>query len=101
MLMLKALHERKFANAKTCDKMIQILGAQRFNDAIPAGLPRDVTVAHKTGSITKHNHDAALIFPVVRKPYILVVLTRGIAEEKKSDKLIANISRVVYAALTP
>lgn len=101
MLMLKAIYEHKFANGKACDKMIEILASQHYNDGIPAGLPRDVKVAHKTGSITKHNHDAALIYPVLRKPYILVVLTRGIADEKKSDKLIANISRTVYAALTP
>ena len=101
MLMLKALHERKVGNGKACEKMIQILGGQRFNDGIPAGLPRDASVAHKTGSITKHNHDAALVMPALRKPYLIVVLTRGIADEKKSDKLIAAISRTVYAALTP
>ncbi|NOT62119.1 MAG: serine hydrolase [Acidobacteria bacterium] len=101
MLMLKAIHERKVGNGKACEKMIQILGGQRFNDGIPAGLPRDATVAHKTGSITKHNHDAALVMPALRKPYLIVVLTRGIADEKKSDKLIANISRVVYVALAP
>ena len=101
MLMLKAIHERKVGNAKSCERMIQILGGQRFNDGIPAGVPRDTTVAHKTGSITKHNHDAALVMPALRKPYIIVVMTRGIADEKKSDKLIANISRTVYAALAP
>jgi beta-lactamase class A len=100
MLMLKAIYERKFANGKACDQMIEILASQHYNDGIPAGLPREVKVAHKTGSITKHNHDAALIYPLVRKPYILVVLTRGIADEKKSDKLIASISRTVYAALS-
>ncbi len=101
MLMLKALHERKVGNSKACERMIQILGGQKFNDGIPAGLPRNATVAHKTGSITKHNHDAALVMPALRKPYIIVVLTRGIADEKNSDKLIAAISRTVYAALTP
>jgi beta-lactamase class A len=81
------------------DLMIQILAGQQFNDAIPAGLPRDTRVAHKTGSITKHNHDAAIVYAAGRKPYVLVVLTRGIEREKDSDKLIAAISRTVYAAL--
>jgi len=99
MVLLKALAERKFASGRACDQMIQILAGQRFNDGIPAGLPRDTRVAHKTGSITNHNHDAAIVYAGARKPYVLVVLTRGIEKEKDSDKLIAAISRTVYAAL--
>jgi beta-lactamase class A len=99
MVLLRALAERKFVDGRACDQMIQILAGQRFNDGIPAGLPRDTRVAHKTGSITKHSHDAAIVYAGGRKPYVLVVLTRGIEKEKESDKLIAAISRLVYAAL--
>jgi beta-lactamase class A len=62
-------------------------------------LPKGFKVAHKTGSITKHNHDAALVFPPNRKPFVLVVLTRGIEDEKASHQLIADITRIAYAAL--
>ena len=78
------------------NEMVKILLGQKFNDGIPAGLPKDVKVAHKTGSITKINHDAAIVYPPKRKPYILVVLTRGIEDEKRANKLIADISRTVY-----
>ncbi|MFN0119049.1 MAG: serine hydrolase [Blastocatellia bacterium] len=99
MLLLQQLAERRFLNGKACDAMINILAAQHFNDGIPAGLPRGTRVAHKTGSITRHNHDAAIVFPPGRKPYVIVVLTRGIADEKRSHKLIAGISGVVWKAL--
>lgn len=99
LVLLRAIAERKFTNGKVCDQMIEILAGQRFNDAIPAGLPRDTRVAHKTGSITKHNHDAAIVFAPGRKPYVLVVLTRGIEKEKDSDKLIAAITRTVHTTL--
>ncbi len=99
MLLLKLIAEKKFLNARSCEAMINVLLAQHFNDGIPAGLPRSTRVAHKTGSITKHNHDAAIVFPPGRKPYIIVVLTRGIADEKRSSKLIADISRAVWQAL--
>jgi beta-lactamase class A len=99
LVLLRALAERKFVNGKACDRMIEILAGQRFNDGIPAGLPRDTRVAHKTGSITKHNHDAGIVYAAGRKPYVIVVLTRGIARERESDKLIAAISRAVYRAL--
>ncbi len=78
--------------------MLEILLAQEFNEKIPAGLPPGTRVAHKTGEITAHSHDAAVVFPASRKPYVLVVLTRGIPDAKVSAKLIAEISGLVYRA---
>ena len=59
--------------------MVAILKRQNFNDAIPAGLPSGIVVAHKTGNITKIHHDAAIVFGP--RPYVLVVLVRGLADE--------------------
>jgi beta-lactamase class A len=73
---------------------------QQFNDEIPAGLPAGVPVAHKTGQITGHLHDAAIVYPRQRAPYVLVVLTRGIPDEKVARSLIADISRLVYEHVT-
>jgi beta-lactamase class A len=83
-------------SAASREKMIEILKAQEFNEKIPAGLPQGTPVAHKTGDITGIHHDAAIVFPPGRSPYILVVLTSGIADEKVADQLIAQISRVVW-----
>ncbi len=74
-------------------QMLEILQRQQFNDAIPAGLPSTVRVAHKTGSITRIQHDAGVVF--AEHPYVLVVLVRGIDDEKKSKALIAAISRAL------
>jgi beta-lactamase class A len=99
MLLLRLIAENKFMNRRVCEKMVEILSSQRFNDGIPAGLPTATRVAHKTGNITRHNHDAAIVYAPGRKPYVLVVLTKGIAEQKRSSKLIADISRVVYQTM--
>jgi beta-lactamase class A len=80
--------------------MRAVLLRQEFNDEIPAGLPPGTRVAHKTGQITGHLHDAAIIYPSGRAPYVLVVLTRGIDDEKVARSLIADISRLVYAHAT-
>jgi beta-lactamase class A len=77
--------------------MLDILLAQQFNEKIPAGLPPGVRVAHKTGEITAVSHDAAIVYPPGRSPYVLVVLTRGIADGAQSARLIADISRLVFA----
>jgi beta-lactamase class A len=96
MIILRRIAERRAISEKASDEMINIMLDQKFNEGIPAGLPKDVRVSHKTGSITKINHDAAIVYPPNRKPYVLVVLTRGIEDEKLAHKLIADISRVVY-----
>lgn len=94
---LRAIEEGRAASAKATAEMREILLAQEFNEKIPAGLPPGVRVAHKTGEITAHSHDAAIVYPPGRKPYVLVVLTRGIQDGTKSSKLIADISSIVYA----
>jgi beta-lactamase class A len=94
---LRAIEEGTAAPAKATGEMREILLAQEFNEKIPAGLPPGIRVAHKTGEITAHSHDAAIVYPPGRKPYVLVVLTRGIQDGAKSSKLIADISSIVYA----
>jgi beta-lactamase class A len=98
MIIMRLIAERGAVSAKASDEMIKVMLDQKFNEGIPAGLPPEARVSHKTGSITRINHDAAIVYPKGRKPYVLVVLTRGIDDEKRAHKLIADISRVVYEA---
>jgi beta-lactamase class A len=77
-------------------EMVAVLKRQKFNDRIPAGLPPGTAVAHKTGEITKIQHDAAIVF--APRPFALVVLVRGLDDAKKGSALAAEIARVVYAA---
>lgn len=76
-------------------EMVEILKRQKFNTGIPAGVPPGTIVAHKTGSITRIRHDGGIVY--APKPYVLVVLVRGIQESAKSDALIADISKRVFA----
>jgi len=96
MIILRRIAERRAVSAKASADMIKIMLDQKFNEGIPAGLPQKARVSHKTGSITRINHDAAIVFPSGRKPYVLVVLTRGIEDEKLAHQLIADISRMIY-----
>ena len=77
-------------------KMIEILKAQEFNEKIPAGLPEGTPVAHKTGDITGIHHDAAIVYPRRGAALRAGGAHRRGTDEKAADRIIADISRVVW-----
>ena len=83
-------------DSASSEAMRATLERQTFNDGIPAGLPAGTAVAHKTGEITRIQHDAAIVY--APRPFVLVILTRGIADPKESSALIADIARQLYGA---
>jgi beta-lactamase class A len=97
--LMQAIAQGRAVDPEASREMVAILERQTFNDAIPAGLPPGTRVAHKTGEITKVHHDAAIVF--APRPFVLVILTRGLAEEKDSAALMAQISRQLYEATQP
>jgi beta-lactamase class A len=97
MVLLEAIANGKAVSAEASKEMVEILKRQRFNDAIPAGLPAGTVVAHKDGGITRIQHDAAIVYGP--RPYVLVVLVRGIDDEAVSKALIANVAKTVNASL--
>ncbi len=80
-------------------EMVEILARQEFREMIPAGVPSGTRVASKTGSITRINHDAAIVYPAGRDPYVLVVLTRGFTAPDAAHAAGREISARVYQAV--
>ena len=76
--------------------MVDILLDQKFNSVIPARLPADVKVAHKTGSITGIQHDAGIVYLPNGKKYILVLLSKYEGDTQSAIETMAQISRMVY-----
>jgi beta-lactamase class A len=95
-LLLEAIAHGEASDQESSRQMIEILERQKFNEGIPAGLPPGTRVAHKTGEITRIHHDAAIVF--APKPFVLVILVRGLAETKDSAALMADITRQLYQA---
>lgn len=94
LVLFEKLAKGKAVSPSADREMIEVLKRQKFRDAIPAGLPPGTPVAHKTGNITRIQHDAGIVYGP--RPYVLVVLVRGIQDDAVSKALIADISRVVW-----
>jgi len=94
LLLLEAIAKGQAVDADSSRQMVEILARQKFNEAIPAGLPSGTRVAHKTGELTKVHHDAAIVY--APRPFALVILVRGLAESKDSAALMADITRRIY-----
>ncbi len=93
-----AIADGTAASAESCREMIAILERQEFNEGIPAGVPSDVRVGHKTGWISGIRHDGGIVTLPDGRRYVLVVLTRGIDDVAAADSLISDVSRLTYEA---
>lgn len=97
LLIYEQMANEKLVSADASEEMINILLDQRFNEIIPALLPKDVKVAHKTGSITGVQHDSGIVFLPDGKKYVLVMLSRfDPADEKKVINAMASVSKLIY-----
>ena len=90
--------ERAFSPALSRE-MLGILHRQEFRNGIPARLPAAVRVAHKTGEISTVAHDAGVVYPPGRKPYVIAVLTEWTPDASGRSATIAEVSHSVYEAL--
>lgn len=94
LILLESIAKGEAVDADASRQMVEILARQKFNEAIPSGLPPGTRVAHKTGELTKIHHDAAIVY--APRPFVLVILVRGMGESKDSAALMAYIASSVY-----
>ena len=97
MKIYEAIGKEAIISAEVCNEMTDILLDQQFNDIIPALLPDDVKVAHKTGSITGVQHDSGIIILPNGHKYVLILLSKDIENREKGIEALAQISKLVYA----
>jgi beta-lactamase class A len=96
MLLFEQMAKGGLINNKASQDMINILLDQKHNDLIPARLPKEVKVAHKTGSITGVQHDSGIIFLPDGRKYVLVILSKKLEDEKAGVETIGMVSEMIY-----
>lgn len=96
MVIYEKLAKGEIVDSASSQAMIKILLNQEFNEIIPARLPKEVKVAHKTGNITHVLHDSGIVFLPNGKKYVLVILSKDLQEEDKAKKAMAAVSEMIY-----
>jgi len=100
MLLFEKIDNEELVNAEASMSMMDILLDQQFNSIIPAQLPKDVKVAHKTGWITGIHHDTGIVYLKDGRKYILILLSKDLENEEAGVKAMANVSKMIYNYVT-
>src|SRR5437868_3792788 len=90
------LAKRQLISPAASDRMLARLERQQINDRLPAQLPSDVVIAHKTGNLTGLTHDAGIIYTKTG-PRVVVVMTWDALDEDAAN-FISSIGSLVYSS---
>ena len=96
MILFEKLAKGELVSKDASAKMERILLDQKFNEIIPAHLPADVKVAHKTGNISGVRHDSGIVILPNGERYVLVLLSKQLENEEAGIKAMAKVSKSVY-----
>ena len=94
-MLFEKIGQGKAVSAAADKEMLEVLKRQKFNDGIPAGCrPARLSRTRPAPSPASTTTPAIVLGP---KPYVLVILVRGIQDQKVSGPLMAAISKAVWA----
>ncbi|SHN29749.1 beta-lactamase class A [Cyclobacterium lianum] len=96
MLIMEAIATGEAVGQEESRQMMDILYDQYYKDLIPKLLPDEVKIAHKTGSITGVQHDAAILTLPGGTSYVLVILSKNLSDVAAGKKAINEISKLIY-----
>lgn len=94
--LLDKIYHKRLLNYRISKRCLELLKDQKINDRIPAKLPKEILVAHKTGLLKGICHDMGIVF-TNRGNFIICVLTKHKNKTAQPAKnLIAKIALLAY-----
>ena len=90
------LAQGEVVSPQASQAMIDILFDQKFNEIIPAQLPEEVRVAHKTGAITGVHHDSGIVFLPDGRKYVVILLSKELPDFAVGTKFLSDISKMIF-----
>lgn len=94
--LLERIYNKTLINKDLSLRSLEYLKTQKIRDRIPAKLPPETPVAHKTGLEKGICHDAGIVY-TNKGDFLICVLTKHEDKNsKKAKEFIAQISYLVY-----
>lgn len=97
VFLLEKIYRRDFINRAVSEKCIRLLKQQRINDRIPAYLPVELSIAHKTGLERTVCHDVGIVYTSKGNFLVCVLTKHSETTSKLAKEFIATIASCVYS----
>lgn len=94
-LLLERVYNGQMVSFEASEEMIEMLSKSQMNNRIPAKLPQDLKIAHKTGELAGVRNDAGIVF-LEGNPYLIVIMTKNLKSVEEGVENLAEISKIVY-----
>lgn len=93
--LLEKIFNGDMISQQASQEMLEILKKQRVNDRIPRYLPKEVPIAHKTGTLKDTFSDVGIVF-APEGAFLLCVLTDDVTNRKYAKRFISKIAKTTY-----
>lgn len=96
----RILFNASYLNEKMSEKALTILSKSQYYKGLVAGVPENITIAHKFGerqflpSKEKQLHDCGIVY-LPKKPYLICIMSRS-TDFDKATNFIKQTSKLVY-----
>lgn len=106
-LFFKGLYRGEIVSKTVSERITELLGLSKINNRIPALLPEDIKVIHKTGELSRARHDGGIVYldkedknasesAKLKRAYLIVMLSKDLKFEDRGVEALANISKEVW-----
>lgn len=99
-LFFRKLYKDEVVSASVSAKITEVLSLNQLNNRIPAKLPKEVKIVHKTGELSRVRHDAGIVYLASQgdalRAYVIVLLSKDLKYEDEGVETLAQISKEVY-----
>lgn len=100
--LFRILYNASYLTKDYSEKSLAILSKTQFKEGIVAGVPKNVTVAHKYGERQLADgilqlHDCGIVY-YPQHPYLLCIMSRGTSYDNLAT-IIKDVSEIVYTEL--
>ncbi len=96
--LLENVYRHQVTTPELCNQMIEILKQNADTLCIPRLLPKNIVIAHKTGTLTYVRGDAGIVYAKSGRrdePFLISAFVEGVSMEE-SERIIGELSLMCY-----